>query len=111
VLGLALLLAWVATKHVFWAQNENLLLLSPLSLLLVVLVPAALLAGRAVGRTRVVAGIVAALGLLALVLSLMPGGQPNRDIVALILPMHLAVAAALFMHVPRRIRAKPAPKG
>jgi uncharacterized membrane protein len=109
-LGVVLLLAWVATKHVFWAQNENLLLLSPLSLALVVLVPAALLAGRAVRRTRVVAGIVAGMGLLALALSLMAGGQPNREIVALILPGHLALAVALFMHVPRRVRAAPAPK-
>lgn len=111
VLGLVLLLAWVATKHVFWAQNENLLLLSPISLLLVVLVPLALLAGRAVGRTRLVALIVAGLGLLALVLALIPGGQPNLDIVALFLPMHLALAAAVFLHVPRRVRAKPAAKG
>ena len=110
-LGLALLLAWVATKHVFWAQNENLLLLSPLSLLLVVLVPLALLAGRAVGRTRLVAGIVAGLGLLALALALLPGGQPNLDIVALFLPMHLALAAALFLYLPRQARAKRAPKG
>ena len=110
-LGLVLLLAWVATKHVFWAQNENLLLLSPLSLLLVVLVPLALLAGRAVGRTRLVAGIVAGLGLLALALALLPGGQPNLDIVALFLPMHLALAAALFLYLPRQARAKRAPKG
>ena len=110
-LGLVLLLAWVATKHVFWAQNENLLLLSPLSLLLVVLVPLALLAGRAVGRTRLVAGIVAGLGLLALALALLPGGQPNLDIVALFLPMHLALAAALFLYLPRQARAKQAPKG
>jgi hypothetical protein len=109
-LGVILLLAWVATKHVFWAQNENLLLLSPVSLALVILVPAALLAGRAVRRTRIVAVIVAATGLIALVLTLTPGGQPNREIVALILPMHLALVAALFFHVPRRIRATPAPK-
>ena len=110
-LGVVLLLAWVATKHVFWAQNENLLLLSPLSLLLVVLVPLALLAGRAVGRTRLVAGIVAGLGLLALALALLPGGQPNLDIAALILPRHLALAAALFLYLPRQARAKRAPKG
>jgi hypothetical protein len=110
-LGVVLLLAWVATKHVFWAQNENLLLLSPISLAVVILVPAALLAGRAVRRARIVVGIVAALGVVALVLSLMPGTQPTREIVALVLPTHLALAAALFFHVPRRLKAKPAPAG
>jgi hypothetical protein len=110
-LGAILLLAWVATRHVFWAQNENLLLLSPVSLLLVVLVPLALLGGRAVRRTRVVVGVVVGMALIALVLSMMPGGQPTREIVALFLPMHLALAAALFFDVPRRIRATPAPKG
>jgi hypothetical protein len=109
-LGAILLLAWVATKHVFWAQNENLLLLSPVWLLLVYLVPAALLAGRAVRRARIVAGIVAVMALIALVLSLMAGGQPTREIVALFLPAELALVGALFLHVPRRIRAKPAPE-
>ena len=110
-LGLILVLAWVATRHVFWAQNENLLLLSPLSLVLVILVPLALLAGRAVQRTRVVVAIVVGTALIALGLSMTPGGQPTREIVALFLPMHLALAAGLFFDVPRRIRAKPAPKG
>jgi hypothetical protein len=110
VLGAILLLAWVATKHVFWAQNENLLLLSPVWLVLVVLVPAALLAGRAVRRARIAAGIVAAMALIALVLALKPGGQPTGEIVALFLPAELALVGALFLHVPRRIRAKPAPK-
>jgi hypothetical protein len=110
LLGLILILAWVATKHVFWAQNENALLLSPLSLALVVLIPATLLAGRAVLRTRVVAAAVAVLGLISLALAIAPGGQPTREIVALFLPAHLALAVALFLHVPRRIRAAPAVK-
>lgn len=110
-LGVILLLAWLATKHVFWARNENLLLLSPVSLALVILVPAALLAGRAVRRTRIAATVVAALGVVAMVLALIPDTQPTRQIVALILPMHLALAAALYFHVPRRVRATPAPTG
>jgi hypothetical protein len=74
-------------------------------------VPAALLAGRAVRGTRIAAGIVAAMALIALVLSLIPGGQPTREIVALFLPAQLALVGALFLHVPRRIRATPAAKG
>ncbi len=101
-LGVALLGAWLFTKHVFWARNENLLLLSPVALLLVVLLPAALLAGRAIRRARIVALIVAGMGLGALALSMLPGGQPNRAIVALLLPAHLAFAFALLLHLPRR---------
>ena len=109
-LGFVLLLAWLATKHVFWAWNENLLLLSPLSLLLVILVPAALLAGRAVRRARVVAGIVVGMAIAALALSMTPAGQPNLEIVALILPVHVALAFALFLYLPRRSKPTPAPK-
>lgn len=110
-LGVVLLLAWLATRHVFWAWNENLLLLSPLSLLLIVFTPAALLAGRAVRRARVVAGIVVGMGLAALALSMTPGGQSNLEIVALILPVHVALAFALFLHLPRRSTPTPAPRG
>lgn len=110
-LGVVLVLAWLATKHVFWAWNENLLLLSPLSLLLVILIPAALLAGRALRRARVVAGIVVAMGIAALALSMTPAGQPNLEIVALALPVHVALAFALFLYLPRRSTPASARKG
>jgi hypothetical protein len=107
-LGVVLLLAWLATKHVFWGYNENLLLLSPLSLLLVVFIPATLLSGRAVKRARTIGWLVAGMGVAALALSYMPGGQENRPLVALFLPVHLALALALSLHVPRRVKAAPA---
>jgi hypothetical protein len=103
-----LLLAWTATKHAFWARNENLLLLSPISLALVILIPAALLAGRGIRRARLLGVIVAALGIAALVRTLMPGAQPNREIVALLLPAHLGIAFALLRPLERR--ARPVPK-
>ena len=90
--GVVLVLAWTATRHIFWAWNENLLVVSPLSLLLVVLLPMALLRRRAERVARVVAIAVVALGLVGLVLALLPGGQENRAIVALFLPVHLAIA-------------------
>jgi len=110
LLGVALLLAWTATKHAFWARNDNVLLLSPLSLALVILVPAAMLAGRGVRRARVMGAIVAGMGLFALVRALSPGGQPNLEVVALVLPVHLALAFSLFLHLPRRAKPTPAPK-
>jgi hypothetical protein len=92
LIGVILVLAWTATRHVFWASNENLLLLSPLSLLLVVLLPMALLRRRAERVTRIVALVVVALAVVGLILALVPGGQENRAIVALFLPAHLAIA-------------------
>jgi hypothetical protein len=106
VLGVVLLLAWFATRHVFWRGNENVLLLSPLSLILVVLVPMALLRGRAGGATRAMGTFVALLGLLALLLAILPGGQASGPVVALLLPVHLALAWALGL--PRRTRARAA---
>ena len=106
LLGVAIALAWAATKHVFWAWNENLFLLTPLSLALVVLAPMALLSGRAVRAARVVALAVAAFGLVALLLGLLPL-QDNSAIVALFLPVHLALAWAIV--IPRRLAGRRAP--
>jgi len=94
-IGVVLVLAWSATRHVFWAYNENLLQTSPLSLALVVLVPLALLRGRAQRATRAVAAIVVLLSMFGALLSLIPGGQENRAIVAMILPVHLVLFWAL----------------
>jgi hypothetical protein len=96
MIGVILLLA-LTTKHVFWAYNENSLLLSPLALLLVVLIPASVLSGKAERATRMIAAMVLGLGLLALVLALLPGGEENGAVVALVLPVHLALAWALAL--------------
>lgn len=97
MLGVILLLAWTATRHVFWAWNENLLLLTPLSLVLVLLIPAAILRQRGERATRMIATVLGGLGLVALLLALLPGGQENAAIVALLLPVHLALAWALAL--------------
>ncbi len=102
VLGVILILAWAATKHVFWAWNENLLLLTPLSLLLVILLPAAILSARYERGARMTAALVAALGIIAFVLAMLPGGQENGAIVAMVLPVQLALAWALALP---RVRA------
>ena len=105
VLGVLIGLAWMATKHVFWAKNEHLLLLTPFCLALVVLAPMALLRGRARSAARTTAAVVAGLGLLALLLALIPGGQDSMAMVLLILPVHLALAWALWIEQrsPRRL--------
>ena len=63
VIGVILLLA-LTTKHVFWAYNENSLLLSPLALLLVVLIPASVLSGKAERATRMIAAMVLGLAVM-----------------------------------------------
>jgi hypothetical protein len=102
VLGGLIFLAWVATRHTFWAWNENLLLLTPLCLALVVLTPMSLLGRRVERGTRLIAATVALLGVVAAVLSVLPGGQDNGAIVALFLPVHLALAWALALPRPSR---------
>lgn len=100
VIGVLLLYMWGFTRHVFWGWNENLLLLSPFSLALVILLPAALLRGRAVRAARAMSGVIALLGVLALVLGMIPGGQSSLPVVALALPLHLALAWSLSRPVP-----------
>jgi hypothetical protein len=102
-IGALLVYMWVATRHVFWAWNENLFVASPLSLLLVILLPVALLRSRGVRRARVLSLLVAGLGLVALVLSLIPGGQSSLAVVALFLPVHLAFAWALVQPLPEPV--------
>jgi hypothetical protein len=99
---------WAFTRHVFWGWNENLLLLSPLSLALLVLLPAALLRSRSVRPARALSRIIAVLGVLAFFMSIAPGGQANLAIVALVLPLHLALAWALSLPLPERERRAPA---
>jgi hypothetical protein len=105
IIGVILLLAWTATRHIFWASNENVLLLTPLSLFLAVLFPAAVLSGKAVRPARMVAGIICLAGMFAAVLSVFPGRQENGAIVALFLPVHLALYAALRVVPPPKTPA------
>ena len=95
-----MLLAWFATKHVFWASNENVLLLTPLSLTLVFLIPAAILRGRRARGARMIATVVALLGVVAALMAIALGGQENRAVVALFLPVHLALGWALGLPRP-----------
>ncbi len=106
VLGVILLLAWLATRHVFWSANESVLLLSPLSLLLAVVIPPALLRRRWLPAARGLSIAVAAMAALALLLVIVPGGG-GSEVVALFLPVHVALAVALVL--PRSARA-PSPR-
>ena len=96
VLGGLMLFLWGFTEHRFAWANQNLLLLSPLCLLLL---PGGcrILRGRAPGGLfRAVAWLVALGALLALFLHWLPV-LPQRNVhwIALLLPIHLALAWTL----------------
>ena len=100
-LGLVLALGWAFTEHrAMWA-NRNLLLLSPLCLLLL---PGgwALLGGRAPSplfrRVLLVVAVLAALACLPLWLQVAP--QRNGPWIALLLPLHAALALAWRQRAP-----------
>ena len=90
--GLALVFAWLFTKHYFMGRNENLLHFDPLSIIMVVLIPLALFGQRAVWRTLKLAAFIALLSLFGFVLQGIPAfDQRNGEVIALALPLNLAV--------------------
>ncbi|HEU5048674.1 MAG TPA: DUF4105 domain-containing protein [Gemmatimonadales bacterium] len=90
--GVVLAGLWLFTDHVTSYANENLLQLSPLSLALAVLIPVlAFRPDRPWIRTRRLALVVAALSVLGLLITLIPGSQVNGEVIALALPMHVGV--------------------
>ncbi|HEY6090319.1 MAG TPA: DUF4105 domain-containing protein [Gemmatimonadaceae bacterium] len=90
--GLALVFAWLFTKHHFMSRNENLLHFDPLSVALVILIPLSIYGLRGVSRAVKFAGFIAALSLFGFVLQGLPFfNQKNGEIIALALPMNLSV--------------------
>jgi hypothetical protein len=95
--GTALVFAWLFTKHYFMSRNENLLHFDPLALGLAVLVPLSVYGLRGVSTAVKLAGVVASLSLLGFVLQGIPFfSQKNGEIIALALPMNLAVWWAVY---------------
>ncbi|MGA9335530.1 MAG: DUF4105 domain-containing protein, partial [Rudaea sp.] len=100
--GLVLIALWACTDHVAAWRNENLLLLDPLCLLLI---PAWLRSARRHWQPSRFAirtnTMIATLAVLALALKLFPSlYQDNGFWIALLLPLHLALAASI--HAARR---------
>jgi hypothetical protein len=92
LLGLVLAFIWCCTVHRAGWANHNLLLLSPLCLLLL---PGAwaLLRGRTTSRFHAGVRIAVAVGaVIAAVLQLLPATQVQAPWLALLLPIHAALA-------------------
>ena len=94
--GLVAMLLWFGTDHTVTRANENLLQANILSLVLAVLLAVAVLSGRGRVIAFRLALVIAALSLLGFVLQILPGlDQFNGEIIGLLLPAHLGLAAAL----------------
>ncbi len=98
VLGTVITLLWAFTNHDVTYGNENLLQVNPLPLALVVLIPLAMLRGRAVRAASTVAWTLAGASAAGLLLQALPGlDQVNGEIIALALPVHFGLAGALWL--------------
>jgi hypothetical protein len=93
--GIVLASLWIFTDHTATHYNENVLQLSVLALPLAALIP---LARRGYGRFAVaIAMLVAGLSVLGVVLKLLPGfGQQNAQVLALCVPINLAVGFGVW---------------
>jgi hypothetical protein len=96
--GVVLAGLWALTDHAAAYNNENVLQADLLALPLLWLIPRLVFGSRSTGRRAlVVAGIVAGLSLLGLVLKLLPQFyQVNGAVIALALPAHAGVAAGIW---------------
>jgi hypothetical protein len=109
ILGVILAGLWLFTDHAAAYWNENLFHLNPLSLALVVLIPLLVFRPGRWGRWALgAAAAVAGLSVLGVLLEPLPWFyQVNGTIIALALPVHLAVATVAFLMV----RGTPRPHG
>ena len=97
LLGAIVLGGWVATEHVFWRANENLLLFNPIALFLAVLAPLSLWRPRFTRPAAILAIVIALMGAVALLLKGLPWSQENIALIALLLPTHFAIAYHLWL--------------
>lgn len=93
ILGLVLAAGWGLTEHWGMWANQNLLLLNPLALLLIPIWAGAFRRGWRPGSWALrITGLVALLALSSLALKPLLGVQHNAAWIALLLPVHLALA-------------------
>ena len=97
ILGVALLGMWVGSAHVFWYNNWNLLLLSPLGLVIAVPAARSVLRGHAPRWVRACVGVVLGMALLTLLLWPFVRQELGGPLLVL-LPGHLGLAIALWLH-------------
>jgi len=98
--------AWIGTDHFVAKYNENLLQVTPLALILAFLLPKA--SGGGKRAAFIASAIIAGLSVLGLSLKVTPFFfQVNGDMIALCLPVHLALCWSLWRlsKLPPHIKA------
>lgn len=109
LVGLAVAGMWIGSAHVFWYDNLNLLLLSPLGLVAAVPVARAVLRGAPTRLSRVL--FLSVIGQVALLLVLAPFvRQTLGGPILLLVPAHLGLALAIWRHT-LPVPGAPAPAG
>lgn len=97
VLGIALVGMWIGSAHVFWYDNLNLLLLSPIGVLAAIPVAGAILRGELTRFGRLL--LVLMVGQVALALLVAPFvAQSLGGPLLLFAPAHLGLALAAWRH-------------
>jgi hypothetical protein len=108
VAGLALVFAWLFTKHYFMSRNTNLMHLDPLSIAMVVLIPLSIYGRRGVSRAIKLGGFIAMLSLFGFVAQGIPFlNQKSGEIIGLALPINLAVWWTVFRLIAYRRTSLP----
>ena len=107
IVGLIIFLLVTVTDHVAAHGNENMWMLNPIWLVVAVALPIALFKRRwKVARWATIAGAVVALGAVLMHLGGM-SRQSNWDVIALLLPIQLAMAALVLREAKKGVSAPP----
>ena len=98
---------WGFTDHLYSYRNENVLQLNPLSLVVAATLIGILWRGTPSRLAIGASAVVAALSIGGFLIQILPGfDQVNADVIALALPLHLAVAVTLFALARQRSSAR-----
>jgi hypothetical protein len=107
LVGLLIVGMWIGSAHVFWYDNLNLLLVSPLGLVAAVPVTRSILRGVASKQARLATIAILAQVLLAVPLAWL-GPQRLGGPLLLLLPAHLGMIIAFAVHTRDGTRAAAA---
>ena len=112
VFGTLIALLWAFTDHVVTYNNENLLQANPLSLVLMVFAPAAVMGKAWARRWAVWFGLfIAGISAVGLFVQIFPGlDQANGEVIGLMFPVHGAIAFMLWQrwHITHDVLARDA---
>jgi hypothetical protein len=110
--GTVLAFLWLFTDHLYSYRNENLFYLNPFSLVFLVFILILLIRkrDRDVDRANVTATRIAILALIGFAIQILPWfNQVNGDVIAMFLPVHIAVAVGFIALGRARLRTPAEP--